>query len=162
MRLVLAGVLVGLSLVVPWGVSPSWAQYPQDAATAGVSDTTVEVGQRVVLGGEGWEPGSRVELRLPGADLGAVEADDRGEFSTTVELPLGVPAGEQFVTVSGTSEGGQPSEIGIRMLVSSSARAEPEVSYSSANILLWGSIALGMLLVGLFAVARGRRRLAGR
>ena len=138
------------------------AQYPQDAATAGASDTTVAAGEPVVLGGEGWEPGSQVELRLPSADLGVLVADEAGEFTTTVTIPPDVPGGEQFVTVSGTSRGGEPSTIGIRMLVSSSAAAEPEVSFSGSNILLWSLIAIGMLLVGIGAVARGRRRLAGR
>ena len=72
------------------------------------------------------------------------------------------PGGEQFVTVSGTSQGGQPSTIGIRMLVAGSAAAEPEVSFSSGNIAMWSLIVIGMLLVGIAAVARGRRRLAGR
>jgi hypothetical protein len=145
-----------------FSLGPALAQYPQDAATAGASDTTVETGQRVILGGEGWEPGSEVALRLPSAELGAFSVDDTGEFSTTVTIPSGVPSGEQFVTVTGTSMGGEPSTIGIRMLVSGSAAAEPEVSFSGGNIALWGLIALAMLLVGIVAVARGRQRLAGR
>ena len=151
-------VCFGLGLLVP----RASAQYPQDAATAGASDTTVAEGDRVILGGEGWEPGSQVELRLPSAKLAEAVTDPAGEFSTTVTIPTGVPAGERFVTVSGTSKGGEPSTIGIRMVISSSAAAAPEVSFSGGNILMWSLIAIVMLLVGIAAVMRGRRRLVGR
>ena len=148
---------LGLGVILP----RASAQYPQDAATAGASDTNVAEGDEVVLGGEGWEPNSQVQLRLPSAKLAEVVADASGEFSTTVTIPPGIPAGEQFVTVSGTSKGGEPSTIGIRMLINSTAAAEPEVSFSSGNILMWSLIAIAMLLVGIGAVVRGRRRLAG-
>jgi hypothetical protein len=135
------------------------AQYPQDAATAGASDTTVTSGEDVTIGGEGWNPGSTVALRLPSFDLGLVPVDEQGQFSTTLTIPADVSKGEQFITVSGTSLGGEPSEIGIRLLVAGPVGAPREdVDYSGSNIILWAGIALGLFLVGAGAVGRVRRR----
>jgi hypothetical protein len=140
---------------------PATAQYPQDAATAGVSDTTVAAGQSVTVGGEGWAAGSTVTLRMPSADLGPLPVDARGEFSAEVTVPVDVDPGEQLVTVSGTSLGGEPSEIGIRLLVAGPVGTPKEdVDFSGSNIILWAGIALALFLVGAGAVGRVRRRAA--
>jgi hypothetical protein len=138
--------------------SSAQAQYPQDAATAGTSDTTVETGQRVTIGGEGWDPGSRVELRWPSATLGNAQVDRRGNFSTTVTVPQDTPGGERFVSVVGTSVGGEPTEIGIRMLVGGEPASADEVSFTGVNIGLWLLGAVGLFLVGILAALGVRRR----
>ena len=149
-----AGWLVALVLLV---ALPAQAQYPQDAATAGTSDTTVEMGQRVIIGGEGWKPGSQVALTLRTESLGEARVDPRGNFSTTVAVPEDTPGGERFISVVGTSVGGEPSEIGIRLLVAGSS-TEQEVSFTSVNIGLWMLLALGLILVGMLAALGVRRR----
>lgn len=149
----------GLSVVLL--ASPALAQYPQDAAIAGASDTTVRAGQRVIIGGEGWEPGSRVLLTWQSANLGRAEIDGDGEFSATVSVPLRSRGGEQFVRVKGVSGTGQASEITIRMLVDGATSPGNQVSFTSANITLWGLLALAFFLVGIWAVIRGRRRSLG-
>lgn len=150
-----SALLVGIVIFA----APAWAQYPQDAATAGTSDTTVETGQRITIGGEGWDPGSSVELSWPSATLGRARVDRRGNFTTTVTVPEDTSGGERFVSVVGTSVGGEPTEIGIRMLVGGSpASAGNEVSFTGINIGLWMLGAVGLFLVGILAALGVRRR----
>ena len=154
-RTLLVGGQIAAALAL-LGAGEALAQYPQDAATAGVSDTTVAAGQRVTVGGEGWEAGSTVTLRLPSTEIGPLPVDARGQFSAPVALPPDVDPGEHVVTVSGTSQGGEPSEIGIRLLVAGGDLGE-DVDFSGSNILMWAGIALGLFLVGAVTLARVRR-----
>lgn len=148
-----------LGLLLSFG-PPVKAQYPQDAATAGASDTTVEVGDRVIVGGEGWKPGSTVELRLPSTNVGQARVNRQGEFSTRVTIPDGVPSGEQLIKVSGTSVASEPSEIGIRMIVAGTSvlTDEDDVSFTGASIGMWIMLAVGLFLVGILAALQVRRR----
>jgi hypothetical protein len=153
MRSLVASILLALGLA-----TPAFAQYPQDAATAGASDTTVQKGQEVTIGGEGWEPGSVVDLRWPSSQQVEAAVDQQGEFSTTVVVPEGSGAGEQVVRVGGMSGAGEPTEIGIRMLVGGQASGQIEVPYSGLSITMWVLIAVGLFLVGVVSVLQVRRR----
>jgi hypothetical protein len=157
LRMGRAMVLAGLGLLLG---PPALAQYPQDAASAGVSDSTVEAGQRVTLGGDGWQPGSTVKLRWSRVLEMEVIVGQQGEFSAVVTVPAEIASGEHYISASGRSGQDEPSQVLVRMLVSGStkARAGSEVAFSPAKITVWALMAVGLFLVGLAAVVVGRRR----
>jgi hypothetical protein len=62
------GTLSAAPVLSLFGSSRVLAHYTQNAATAGTSDTSVEPGQRVTLGGEGWQPKSTLRLGVPSAN----------------------------------------------------------------------------------------------
>jgi hypothetical protein len=139
---------------------PVRAQYPQEAATAGASDTTVETGQRITVGGEGWKPSSIIDLTWSSHKVRKARADGHGRFFATLVVPSDASAGESFIRASGVSFGGEPSQIAVRMLVGRAPTSEPkrEVDFSLASLALWTLIAFALFLVGVGAVAQVRRR----
>src|SRR3954470_2147305 len=72
--------------------------------------SAVTGGQQVTLTGDGYAPGSTVELFIYSTpqSLGSVTTDENGAFSTTVRIPAGLEAGTHHLVAAGVDEFGAP------------------------------------------------------
>jgi hypothetical protein len=88
--------------------TPSTGPVAPPAITADRESTIP--GGTVEVCGEGWMPGSEVELSLDGDPvLGTVTADENGEFCVELEIPAGTVEGEYGIVANGTDAAGEPS-----------------------------------------------------
>lgn len=96
-----------LALVTTAGTASAQTTYPTPPASSEegfLSDSSIAQGEAVVFGGDGFEPGTDVDVAVDGEVLGSVEADENGEFAVELEFE---DCGEFTLTGSGTGSEGE-------------------------------------------------------
>lgn len=166
------------SPVVP---SPEAPQTVPDADDVLSTDkgaiSAVTGGQQVTLTGDGYAPGSTVELFIYSTpqSLGSVTTDENGAFSTTVRIPSGLESGTHHLVAAGVDESGEARYLrmdvtlaagtpGAEVSTVASPSASTSASGGGAEELAWtGFEALPFAVGGGLALAAGAALLvAGR
>jgi hypothetical protein len=140
---------------VPAAVAPATLPTGSGSVLPAGASTTLTAGEPVTMTGDGYLPGSTIELLVYSTpvSLGSVVAAD-GSFSATVDLPTDLPNGTHHLVSAGVDGNGDPrylvTEITVvgGVVVSSSGLAY--TGFSAAPFLGVGALALvagGGLLV---------------
>ncbi|MGY1762746.1 hypothetical protein ACI79G_19430 [Geodermatophilus sp. SYSU D00779] len=100
--------------VVPESSGPLVPKTPLDDVTAG---------ERIEVSGTGYLPNSTVVLVVYSTPqvLGTVVTDGTGAFSTTVQLPAGLPIGPHTLVASGVDPDGNPHDLTSPVAVTASS-----------------------------------------
>jgi LPXTG-motif cell wall-anchored protein len=116
----------------------------------------------VELAGDGYQPGSSVEVWLfsDPVRLGVLTVDNDGSFSGTAPVGAAVP-GEHTLRLLGTGADGQPRTVEVAVIVTTESAPVPgpgelPSTGTSATPLLLGT---AVLLFGLGLITTGRRRI---
>jgi hypothetical protein len=134
-----------LTLVV---ASPANAQYPQ-AADITVSDATLACpGEEFTVAGQGFTPGSTVDIFVDGQPVATVEAGGRGDFSAMIHAP-DAAAGEHSITAE--SSAGDRATATVTCLAAG-------VAFTGADISMGLILLVALVAVGAVALLAGRRR----
>lgn len=124
----------------------------------------LQTGGKARFRGEGFQPGSRVRVRVfsDPMDMGEVTIDADGSFDAEFDLPPGLPDGEHTVQFEGTDPDGRPLVLAAGVLVADSDAAFDEAGLPVTGSDISSSLGLGALLVGIggVAVVASRRRRA--
>jgi LPXTG-motif cell wall-anchored protein len=90
----------------------------------------VTVGERIEVSGSGYLPNSTVVLVVYSTPqvLGTVVTDGTGAFTTTVQLPAGLPAGSHTLVASGVDPDGNPRDLTSPVTVTVSSTGAPGTS----------------------------------
>lgn len=158
-----------LALLFTLAAAPASAQdYPPDAPTAAVSDTTVAPGEPITITSEGWLPGSEVTITFESEPqvLATVQTGGDGAFTTQVTVPADATPGEHTLRLSGLDPDGQPRTVAIALTVPGAAGDDaaagvtpsPRLPATGTDALLAVGAAVGLVGVGAAAVAVARRR----
>ena len=83
----------------------------------------VTAGERIEVSGTGYLPNSTVVLVVYSTPqvLGTAVADGTGAFTTTVQLPAGLPAGSHTLVASGVDPDGNPRDLTSPVTVTASS-----------------------------------------
>jgi LPXTG-motif cell wall-anchored protein len=123
-RMVVIATAAAAALVV--GASSAGAQqYPPANNFVNVDDVSPHPCQVVTITAGTYDAGSSVDFAMTSASvhLGTATADESGVATLSAEIPDGTEAGEQTVTVSGTSDG-RPLSQSITLDVSGTCAGE--------------------------------------
>jgi hypothetical protein len=127
---------------------PVRAQYPQ-AADITVSDATLACpGDEFTIAGEGFTPGSTVDIFVDGEPVATVETDEQGDFSATIDAP-DAAAGEHTITAE--SDAGDRATATVTCLAAG-------VAFTGADISMGLILLVALVAVGVVALLAGRRR----
>ena len=141
--------------------APVQAQtYPPKPPSIGVNDTLVRLGDKVVVSGAVWCPGSTVDIFLDGKFITTADVGGDGTFSTSITVPAGTDAGPAEITVEGLDETCEETRVLGRTITVVLAATESggSLPFTGDNVSVWMIVVAGLLVVGAgFAVA-GRRR----
>ena len=153
--------LVALLAVALLLSAPAHAQtYPPKPPSIGVNDTLVRPGDKVVVSGADWCPGSTVDIFLDGKFITTADVGGDGTFSTSITVPAGTDAGPAEITVEGLDETCEETRVLGRTITVVLAATESggSLPFTGDNVSVWMIVVAGLLVVGAgFAVA-GRRR----
>jgi hypothetical protein len=128
--------------------SPATAQYPQTADIT-VSDATLACpGDEFIVAGEGFTPGSTVDIFVDGEPVATVEAEDQGDFSATAGAP-DAPAGDHAITAE--SSAGDRATATVTCLAAG-------VAFTGADISMGLILLVALVTVGAVALFAGRWR----
>jgi hypothetical protein len=143
----IAAALAALAIIL-LVASPATAQYPQ-AADIIVSDATIACpGDEFTVAGEGFTPGSTVDIFVDGEPVATVEADDQGDLSATVGAP-DAAAGEHTITAK--SNAGDRATATVTCLAAG-------VAFTGDDISMGLTLLVALVAVGVVALLAGRRR----
>jgi hypothetical protein len=138
-----AALVIVLSLA-----TPAIAQYPQ-VADITVSDASLACpGDEFTVAGQGFTPGSTVDIFVDGEPVATVEADDRGDFSAMIHAP-DAAAGEHTITAE--SSAGDRATATVTCLAAG-------VAFTGADISMGLVLLVALVAVGAVALLAGRRR----
>jgi len=137
---------------------------PSDLPKAGApltssdADGKVKVGEQVTLTGDGYLPGSTIQLIVYSTpvSLGTTVADAAGRFSATVTVPTALASGTHHLVAAGVDADGNPRYLVTEILVSGGTGLA-YTGFSPAPYLGGGLV---LLLAGAGLVLAGRRRRA--
>lgn len=160
--------------------SPTVSQDPSiEPATPGIelSAGTVAPGGKLTITGENFKPGSSATFTLHSEPvlLGTATADTNAVVSLSVILPADVPAGQHRILIDGVGIDGQAQQASAALTIlsssanvpptatataSSKAIAENDLANTGANNILFGSLAILLLIAGTTVFAASRRKSA--
>jgi hypothetical protein len=151
-----------IALLVGLVAAPASAQqYPPKKPTCGVSDTTLNPGDRVTVSGKHWQPGSTVTITLQpeGINLGSAQVGQNGKFSTVVTIP-DVQPGEHRIVCSGIDRRGDPVVLATTVQILGGAVGGGGAAFTGTvlNVPVWMLLIAALFAAGVVAVAIGRRR----
>ena len=134
----------------------------KDAARIALNDQGVlEISDAdtIVVDGEGYEPGSEVDVWLHSTPvkLGSVSADGEGRISGQYVVPASVDAGDHRVVLAGRTKSGGDSVIGVGLRIGAYAK-ESNVSRWIISLTIALAIILALVIP---TTARRRKRLNG-
>lgn len=149
------GVLTGAVLLALLLTAPAFAQYPPEEPSCGVSDTTLGPGDQVTVSGQNWQSGSTVSFTLQpeGVGLGQTTVGGNGSFSATLTIPNSVSSGTHSIECDGVDVEGATVVLSSNITVSVGGTA-----FTGASISLGLLLLAGLLIVGVLALAAGRRK----
>jgi hypothetical protein len=140
--------IVAAPTIVLLVAGPAAAQYPQ-AADITISDATLSCpGDEFTVAGEGFTPGSTVDIFVDGEPVATVDADGQGDFSVTIDAP-DAAAGEHTVTAE--------SSAGDRATATVTCVAAG-VAFTGADISVGLLLLMALVAVGAVTLYAGRRR----
>jgi hypothetical protein len=145
------------SLLVLLVAAPAAAHEEHAPTTATVSDPTPEQEQEIVVAGNGWQPGTRVEVTLEGDVLGSATVASSGVFEAPALIPSGAPVGIQRLLVAGTAAHA-PFSLEIAIQVASGGAPVALVIGGAAA----GAVLLPAIGLGGYALAKRRKATARR
>lgn len=155
---------VGLAVLLTVALllsAPAQAQtYPPKPPSIGVNDTLVRPGDKVVVSGADWCPGSTVDIFLNGKFITTADVGGDGTFSTSITVPAGTDAGPAEITVEGLDETCDETRVLGRTItvVLGATESGGNLPFTGENVSVWMLVVAGLMVVGAgFAVA-GRRR----
>jgi hypothetical protein len=128
--------------------------------TSSDTDGAVTAGQQITLSGDGYLPGSTVELTVYSTpvSLGTAQVGADGRFSAAVILPKDLVNGVHHLVASGLDENGNPRYLVVEVAVSGGIAA---LAYTGFSALPYaGAGVLALLAGGGLLVASRRRRVA--
>jgi len=132
------------------------ASYLQCQAPS-VSDTEVVPGEAITFSGGGYAANSNIdiELRSTPVQLGSTTADDVGNFSVEVVIPLDTPPGQHELAAIGIDPDGNPLTTVLPITVVATGGASGGSGGSGGTLPTTGSdigrsvgLGLGLILVG--------------
>ena len=145
--------LFALLALVGLGGTASAQPYPPEEGEGTVSRTTVEPGGSVEFCGDGFAPGSPVEVADNGDVVDVVDADDSGEFCITLTLE---EAGTHVLSGTGINDFGEPRTVTATVTVAAGGLP----ATGSDTILPAIGVGLGLVTFGTFLLYAVRRRRA--
>jgi hypothetical protein len=126
------------------------ADYPPGPAGIEISNAALSCpGEEFTVVGEGFVPGSSVDLFIDGDQVATVTADQNGEFSVTIQAP---DLGTGQHTVTAESSTGQTASATVTCVGAAA------VAFTGRNISLGLVLLVVLLAVGAAALFAGRRR----
>jgi LPXTG-motif cell wall-anchored protein len=128
---------------------------------AGSPDKVV-AGKTMVVTGSGYAPGSTVTVLIYSSPqvLTTTVADASGNFTVTVTVPAGLPAGQHTLVASGVDTNGDQRFMTLPVTVAATGVATvagPALPYTGADVLLPGLAGLGAVTVGAGLIVVRRR-----
>ncbi|HZQ26867.1 MAG TPA: hypothetical protein VFA94_04120, partial [Acidimicrobiales bacterium] len=152
-------------------------QYPPGKCEMRTSESQVEHGKSFTAAGDGFAPGSAVDLTLNGQKITTVHADDTGAFVTNVAVPKSQAAGAYQLIATGDDGAGGTQVLSAAMTVASAMGARgsnvattplqsavataPAGHSSSSSTAPMEALAAGLVVLGLGAGVAARRRVHG-
>jgi LPXTG-motif cell wall-anchored protein len=139
--------LAALLGVMFFGMSASAfaATYPPSGPTAGSSSAAVSDGGTLTLTGQGWLPGSQVDLTLfsTPVPLGTATVAADGSFTKTVTIPSSTPPGNHTIVMSGRDANGNPATQSISITVKAAGTASGSNAAPASNARTSGFASTG-------------------
>ncbi|MDR2252837.1 MAG: VWA domain-containing protein, partial [Bifidobacteriaceae bacterium] len=120
----------------------SWEDVDVTDRTEGLP--VVKIGQRLAVQGAGYQPDSLVNAMLyfeEAVFLGIFTTDEEGRLDAVLTIPFGVPAGEQYLTLTAVTADGNPERI--IQAIGVEAPLSPAVEWSA----LGGTAAFGLAIL---------------
>jgi len=135
-------------------------QYPPDAPSVSVSDSTVAPGESIVLTGERWQGGASIVLTFHSAavSLGSVTARPDGSFSTSVTIPSSAAPGAHQILATGTASSGATRTVATDLTVLGTVTPPGGTAFTGSRLQVWMVAGVVLLFVGLALIVLGRRR----
>lgn len=157
MRRFTAVVVIGLFLLAMMTMPALAQDYPPDAPSVAVSDTTVVAGETITVSSSGWLPGSDVTVTFLTTSevLGTAEVGADGAFQTRVTIPSDASPGVHTLRVTGTGADGEPASVDIRITVEAVAAALP---VTGLNLTVGTVLSTVLIAAGVTALLISRRR----
>lgn len=133
-----------------------------------VSDTSVKPGGTVQVSGDGFTPGTPIDIEIFSAPtlLKTVDADGAGSFSTSVTIPTSISPGSHTLSATGGAPSGDTLTLSAEITVEGeggggSSSSSGPLAFTGASIGAMAGVALAGIAVGtLFVIATRRRRQA--
>jgi hypothetical protein len=125
--------------------------YPPCAGVIQISDSSIDCpsGEDLTITGEGFVPGTGIDILFDGEQVASTTADDQGEFSVTIDPP-GAAAGQHTITAD--PEEGESATATLTCVVGAA------VAVTGSNISLGLILLVALVVVGGVALVAGRRR----
>jgi LPXTG-motif cell wall-anchored protein len=140
-------------------VSPAMATYPPSSPSVGTPSSNLTAGSSTTLSGDGWQPGSTVQLTIASTpqSLGSATVAGDGTFSATVSIPC-VEAGTHTITASGTASDGSARSVSTTVTVGACGASGtlPHTGGSTSSLLT--IVAIALLVGTVLVIAASRRR----
>jgi hypothetical protein len=132
------------------GTSSSTSSTTAPSSNLSLTASSVTAGNTVNVSGNGFKPGTPVDLSLHSTvvELGSAVVDANGHFSKTVVIPASTEAGPHTITAAGVAADGSARNLSISITVV----APTHLPVSGSNTKRDASIALALIAFGLFAV----------
>lgn len=138
----------------------------------GSGSTTVGPGGTISLNGEGYAGDALISFTMfsTPVDLGTTKANGQGAFSATVKIPADTEPGTHRIEASGEGAGGGTLVLSTTITVTGASGGSGDATAAGASapggalaatgldVILLGSIALGLIGVGVALVVARRRR----
>jgi hypothetical protein len=117
-------------------------------------------GGKVQVAGEGFRPGSTVDVWLFSTPrlLGEVTVGAQGTFASALALPAGVELGAHTVQLNGVSHDGELRSLSTGIVVQAKGSDVPALAYTGVEVLPLIAVGGVLMLVGAGAVQVARRR----
>jgi LPXTG-motif cell wall-anchored protein len=139
-------------LVLVYSSAASASSYPITGGAlagtdgAGAAVAVAPAGSRIHIVGDGFVPGSSVDVILHSTPvaLATVKADGAGSISTFVTLPLDVASGAHEIVATGPAPGGGTRSLTMPITVAGNGSVGTDLPRTGAS--LWPNIAVGLIL----------------
>jgi hypothetical protein len=143
--------------VVPASATPSSLPTASAPLTSSDADGKVQVGDQVTLSGDGYLPGSNVELIVYSTpvSLGTVVVGTDGKFSVTVTVPEDLADGTHHLVAAGVDASGNPRYLVVEVTVSGGTAVVVGLATTGDDLAYTGFSALPVAGAGVLALLAG-------
>jgi len=150
---------------------PQRGQYPIGECQLRLSQSIAAQGETIQAAGNGFAPGSSVDLALGGTGIASATTDATGAFATDVQIPVDAAVGDSVITAQGVDAAGDARVLSANFTVTEASGVTPAVSRSAdrtgvagmlprtgAGIAALAATGAGFIAVGTAAIVAARRR----